>query len=55
MSITIKCPKCGRALGDTAQSIDANINCKRCGVQHIKFTVTNHADYLKGETNDKSK
>lgn len=58
MSITIKCPKCGRTLGDTEDSIKARINCKRCGTQEINIKVASFADYIKAparkEANDKS-
>lgn len=58
MSVAIKCPKCKRTLGDTTSSIDATINCKRCGAQHIRIDIANFNDYLKatsqGENNDKS-
>ena len=58
MSITIHCPSCGRALGDTEQSLDATINCKKCGAQKIRLTIADHNDYLKAtsrkEQNDKS-
>ena len=54
--IKIKCPKCGRILGDTKDSIDCTINCKDCGAQKIVIKVTSF-DYFnhKGENHDKSK
>ena len=56
MSIAIKCPKCGRTLGDTDSTIKARINCKKCGAQEICIKVTSFDDYLKfrKEENDKS-
>lgn len=54
----ITCQTCKRTLGDTNASIDATINCKRCGAQRIRIVIANHNDYLKatsqGEKNDKS-
>lgn len=54
----INCPKCGRVIGDTERSLDAHINCKRCGEQKISIRTANFNDYLKGQTqenqNDKS-
>lgn len=55
----IKCPTCGRIIGDTTTSIDARINCKRCGQQEIHVRVANFDNYLIGhkateEQNDKS-
>lgn len=26
----IKCPNCGRILGDTTRSVDCNFNCRGC-------------------------
>lgn len=55
----IHCPKCGRVLGDTTHSIDANLNCPRCGAQHVKSV--SFTDYyrdvlnFKEQKNDKSK
>jgi DNA-directed RNA polymerase subunit M/transcription elongation factor TFIIS len=42
----IKCPKCGRIIGDTEQSLDAHINCKRCGEQKISIRTASFKDYL---------
>lgn len=55
----INCPSCGRVIGDTEQSLDAHINCKRCGQQDIHIRVANFNDYLNAQkgtedTNDKS-
>lgn len=60
---TIHCPTCQRVLGDTSRSIDATINCKRCGAQRVRITIADHSDYLTNtqaenagkDTNDKSK
>lgn len=52
MMIKIKCPKCGRVLGDTEKSLDANMNCHRCKSVHIRIKVYDHSKYLpnkKGE------
>lgn len=46
----INCPKCGRVMGDTDQSLDAHLNCKRCGEQKISVRVANFNDYLKVDT-----
>ena len=44
--IKIYCPQCGRILGDTEQSIDANINCRGCKTtQHIVMEVKSISDY----------
>lgn len=56
----INCPKCGRIIGDTEKSLDAHINCKRCGEQKITIRIASFQDYLNGpkateETNDQSK
>ena len=56
----INCPKCGRVIGDTEKSLDAHINCKRCGEQKISVRIASFHDYLNGpkateETNDQSK
>lgn len=55
--IKIKCPKCGRILGDTKDSIDCTINCKDCGAQRIIIKVAkfDYAKFYKGENHDKSK
>ena len=46
--IKIYCPNCGRILGDTEKSIDANINCRGCKTtQHIKMFVQNIYDFYK--------
>lgn len=41
----IRCPKCGRVLGDTTHSVDANLNCPRCGTQHV--VNVSFADYYR--------
>lgn len=50
MAIKIKCPKCGRILGDTKDSIDCTINCKDCGAQRIVIKVATF-DYFKAKEN----
>lgn len=59
MRAKIRCPKCGRVLGDTEKSIDCNINCRSCkSVQHIKMTIMSIGDFYnlkrKDNNNDKS-
>lgn len=49
--IKIRCPKCNRTLGDTAQSLDAVINCHKCGAQRISLKITTFADYI-ADNND---
>ena len=29
-AIKIRCPKCGRVMGDTNESLDCNLNCRGC-------------------------
>lgn len=51
--IKIYCPHCGRILGDTEQSIDANINCRGCKTtQHIVMEVKRISDYYKLNTKE---
>lgn len=51
--IKIYCPNCGRILGDTEQSIDANINCRGCKTtQHIVMEVKRISDYYKLNTKE---
>ena len=56
----IKCPTCGRIIGDTQSTLDAHINCKRCGEQEIHIRIASFNDYITGhkateETHDESK
>ena len=52
----IKCPTCGRVLGDTTKSLDARLNCKRCGEQEIHIRIASFDNYIKKEeTHDESK
>ena len=37
--ILIKCPKCGRILGDTDKSIDCVLNCPTCKAVNVKIKV----------------
>lgn len=50
----IRCPNCGRILGDTTQSLDCNFNCRDC--KHtvaIKIVMAKTTDYFKyKEEND---
>lgn len=52
----ITCPNCGRILGDTKDSINANINCRGCKkTVSIKIKFAKTADYLPERiNNDKS-
>lgn len=44
--IKIYCPECGRILGDTSKSIDANINCRSCKkAVKVRMKITTTADY----------
>ena len=54
--IKIYCPQCGRILGDTEKSIDANINCRGCKTtQHIVMEVKRISDYYKLNTKEEEK
>lgn len=45
--IKLVCPNCGRVLGDTAKSVDCNINCKNCKeTVRVCVKVAEIADYL---------
>lgn len=43
----IKCPKCGRVLGDTAKTVDAVLNCPNCHAVHVSLKIVNFKDYYK--------
>ncbi len=44
----IRCPSCGRRLGDTQRSLDCNFNCRGCKqTVRIKVLVANTTDYFK--------
>lgn len=46
--IKIRCPNCGRIIGDTRQSLDANFNCRDCKkTVHIQVTMAKTNDYFK--------
>lgn len=47
MSVKIKCPKCGRILGDTASSFDAILNCPNCKQVHAKIIFADNTPYAK--------
>lgn len=52
----IICPKCGRILGDTTHSLDANFNCRGCkSTVRINIIMAKSCDYLPKEEYDKSK
>lgn len=58
MSFKILCPSCGRILGDTNDSMNANLNCRGCKqTVDVKIRVAHCADYLneKEEKDDESK
>lgn len=55
--VRIKCPNCGRILGDTDESINARLNCNGCKkTVRIKMLVASFKDYvqMKGEEHDES-
>lgn len=44
----IRCPKCGRILGDTDKSIDCNLNCRGCKqTVAVKLVMAATTDYFK--------
>lgn len=44
----IKCPNCGRILGDTEKSLDCNFNCRGCKTTvHVQVTIAKTNDYFK--------
>jgi len=50
MAMKITCPECGHILGDTAHSMDADINCRYCKKPvHVKIKYVTTADYLPEE------
>lgn len=55
--IRIKCPNCGRILGDTNEPFKANLNCNGCKKTiAISMSISSCKDYLKkGDSNDESK
>lgn len=56
MAVKIICPNCGRILGDTTSSLDANLNCNGCKkTVRVRMSVARPADYLahKGANNGK--
>lgn len=46
--VKIVCPKCGRILGDTNESIKATLNCRGCkqAVQ-VKMKIASFKDYVR--------
>lgn len=49
----IKCPNCGRILGDTEDSLKANFNCRGCKqTVQINIQVAKSADYFGGKENN---
>lgn len=60
MSIKLKCPQCGRILGDTEKTIDCTLNCRDHGAQRIAIKVADFDDAIfkpnaqKENTDDKS-
>lgn len=54
----IVCPNCGRILGDTNKSLDANFNCRGCKKTvpiHIRVVNYDYIELNERRTNDKSK
>lgn len=48
--IKIYCPHCHRVLGDTAKSIDCNLNCKWCKkAVSVKIRTAKTNNYFKME------
>lgn len=61
-AIKLTCPKCGRILGDTNESIDAILNCNGCKEHvRIRMRVVRFKDYFEDsnikqeQIHDKSK
>lgn len=55
MAFKINCPKCGRILGDTSESINARLNCRGCkNTVDIKIRVAHCADYLNEKENEQN-
>lgn len=55
-AIKIYCPNCGRILGDTEKTIDANINCRGCKTTaHIKMVIKSICDFYELKTNQEDK
>lgn len=51
----IRCPNCGRILGDTETSLDCNFNCRGCKqTVHIKVLIANTTDYFKYKGKEKT-
>lgn len=49
----IKCPNCGRILGDTAKSLDCNFNCRGCKqTVAVKIKIAENFDILERRVND---
>ena len=47
MRVRLKCPECGRILGDTERDVDAVLNCHRCKkAVRVNIKITKQADYL---------
>lgn len=46
--IKIRCPNCGRIIGDTEKGLDCNFNCRGCKkTVPIKIYVAKSTDYFK--------
>lgn len=49
----IRCPNCGRILGDTNCSIDCNLNCRGCKqAVAVKLVMASTTDYYKHKEED---
>lgn len=47
MRVKIICPECGRVLGDTQDSLSANLNCRGCKkTVDVRIKIAKSADYL---------
>lgn len=45
--VKIKCPNCGRILGDTEKPLNCNFNCRSCKkTVKICIKIANFNDYL---------
>lgn len=43
----IRCPKCGRILGDTDKTVDCVLNCPNCSAVHVVLKIVNFKDFYK--------
>lgn len=46
--VKIKCPNCGRILGDTEKPLNCQLNCRGCKkTVKIRVKIANFNDYIK--------